>query len=188
MTESLLRRRVAPRVPLEIHVPETENGVEFHHTFDLAFDFNAVAAVSEITGEECLNSIQMWVLMDARMLRAVLWAALLRHQPELDTRDVRGRRTDEGLQVVGSWISFDSWARIHGALWEAYLKFLPKEQAEFYRKARENAEKKLRESAESPLAKTSSPAKSESAANSDGANSGPSPDTTSECPTAKSAS
>src|SRR5690348_1479295 len=153
MNESLLRRRVAPSVPLEIHFAETDG--EFRHTFQLAFDFNAIAAVSEVTGVECLNSLEMWYRMDARMLRAMLWAALLRHQPEFDTRDLRGRRNDEGLQVAGSWLGDENSGRVSEALWKAYLQFLPKDQAERLRKMREN-----RGDAESPLAKTSSPEKS----------------------------
>lgn len=185
MSESLLRRRVAPSVPVDIRFSDEQG--EFHHTFELAFDFNAVAAVSEVTGEECLNSIEMWYRMDARMLRAMLWAALLRHQPEFDTRDTRGRRNDDGLRAVGSWLRFDDGRRIGDALWKAYLLFLPKDQAEYWRKVREGAEKG--KDTESPLVPKNSPEKKEAPAHSDGANSGLSPATISEsATTAKSAS
>jgi hypothetical protein len=169
-----LRRRVAPSAPLEISFSD-ENG-SFTQTYRVAFDLNVFAEISEKTGVPAL-SLDLWTKLDARVLRAMLWAALLPNHPEFDTRDRKGR-TNEGIETIGSWLDGDNQERSAHALWEAYLLYLPDDQAEELRMRREKAETGTpaaspEKSGEVPLVSS---------------NSGPLLDMTSESPNAKSAS
>lgn len=169
-----LRRRVAPSAPLEISFTD-ENGT-FTQTYRVAFNLNVLSEISEKTGLSALG-FDLWTKLDARVLRAMLWAALLPNHPEFDTRDRNGR-TDEGIETIGSWLDGDNQDKAAHALWEAYLLYLPKDQAELLRTEREKAEKGpdvalSPTGGEIPLASS---------------NSGPLPDTTSESQIAKSAS
>lgn len=169
-----LRRRIAPSVPLEISFSD-ENG-EFTRAYRVAFNLNVLAEISEKTGLSAL-SFDLWTKLDARVLRAMLWAALLPNHPEFDTHDRNGR-TDEGIETIGSWLQGDNQENAARALWDAYLLYLPKDQAELLRTEREKAEKGTPASApeksgEVPL---------------DSSNSGPLLATTCELPIAKSAS
>jgi hypothetical protein len=173
-----LRRRVAPTVPVEISFSDDKGN--FKRTYRVCFNLNVLAEISEKTGISALT-IDMWVKLDARVLRAMFWAALLpNHGEEFDTRDRKGGRTDEGLEIVGSWLDGDNQERAARGLWQAYLLYLPKDQAEELEKARKDVE------AGTPAA----PAPDEGGdlpLASAGSSSGPPPDTISESPKAKSA-
>lgn len=176
MPKSALRRRINPGVPLEIHFEDARG--EYRQRFQLCFNLNVLANISERTGVNALE--YFWNGMDANLLRAVLWAALLPCHPEFDTRDAKGQRTDEGINTVGSWLMADNQARTFEALWEAYLLYLPEAEAKILRKSFDDHRKKDGAGeGERPLDR-----KSDSA----GSNSGPSADTTSESLTTKSAS
>src|ERR1035437_5231613 len=115
-----LRRRVAPSHPLEISFSD-ELG-SFTETYRLAFNLNVLAEISEKTGLSALGA-DIWGRMDAKVLRATLWAALLPYQPKFDTRNGSGHRTDEGLEIVGSWLDGENQERAVKALSEAYLLY-----------------------------------------------------------------
>jgi hypothetical protein len=176
-----LRRRIAPGTPVEIAFSDGQGN--FKKTYQLAFNLNVLAEISEKTGLSALD-MAVWLKLDAKILRAMLWAALLPFHPEFDTRDAKtGARSDDGLEAVGSWLAGDNQDRVYDALWDAYLAYLPAERAKFWRVAMENAkagaaaQEPAEEGADSPL----DPSKS------DGSSSGPSPAMTSESPKAKSA-
>lgn len=168
-----LKKRIAPSVPLVLEL-EDDSGAKFKREFRLSFDFNASAIVEEKTGLNLLTA-EVWTSgLSSRSLSVMLWAAILSNHPEYDTEDERGRPTDEGLEVIRSYMDVGNTDAIHQALWDAYFISLPKDK----REALEEAKRVLTEKTSRPLAlapevpaTTSSP--------SDGSNSGPSPDTTS---------
>lgn len=187
-----LRRRIAPSVPLEISFSD-ENG-NFKKTYRLAFNLNVLAEISEKTGRSALD-VSVWAKLDARVIRAMLWAALLPFQPEFDTRDAKtGERTNDGLETVGSWLAGENQDRSVDALWDAYLAYLPANEAEAMRESLKKANEALRSEAltKSPTEDDASggevPLDQKAKSPTDGSSSGPLPATTSESPIAKSAS
>jgi hypothetical protein len=187
-----LRRRVAPSVPLEISFSD-ENG-SFAETFQVAFNLNVLAEISEKTGLTALG-YDIWLHVDAKTLRAILWAALLPYQDDFDTYAKNGRRTDEGLKVVGSWLTPENQEKAATALYEAFLLYLPADEAARVRAERAEAEKAAAERAQAiaaggevPLAPGEAAKWIEASPPMDGSISGPSADTTSASPIAKSAS
>lgn len=172
-----LRRRIAPSVPLEIAFSDEKGN--FKKTYQLAFNLNVLAEISEKTGRAALD-LDIWVKLDAIIVRAMLWAALLPFQPEFDTRDAKtGERTDEGIETVGSWLAGENQDRSVTALWDAYLAYLPAERAEALRKSLNDGIDGGAVPLEATAKEPNSP---------DGSSFGPSPATTSESPIEKSAS
>lgn len=187
-----LRRRIAPSVPLEISFSD-ENG-NFKKTYRLAFNLNVLAEISEKTGRSALD-VSVWAKLDARVIRAMLWAALLPFQPEFDTRDAKtGERTNDGLETVGSWLAGENQDRSVDALWDAYLAYLPANEAEAMRESLKKANEALRSEAltKSPTEDDASggevPLDQKAKSPTAGSICGPLPATTSESPIAKSAS
>lgn len=117
---SALRKRVAPGVPLTLHLKETD-GSSFTRSLILTFDFNAVAEVEELTGLSLLDG-QVWRKPSAKVLRAMLWAAALAHHPEY------AEDKDMGLDVIGSYLDASNAVEITSKLFEAFVLSLPEEQ------------------------------------------------------------
>jgi hypothetical protein len=176
MTNTALRRRIAPSVPLLIEF--TDEKGPFRETYRLAFNLNVLANISEKTGLTGLD-FTMWAELSAPRLRAMLWAAMLPYHPEYGT--------EEGLEVVGTMLVGENQTRAADALWEAYLLYLPAADAALMRQMRVQAE-----AGESPAGPLPAPAPATEtpvmASPSDGSSSGPSVDLTSDSMTAKSAS
>lgn len=128
MPKSALRRRVAPFVSVLIEYQD-ENGA-FSELYRLSFNLNVLAEISLQTGLTALT-FDIWIRMSASVLRAMFWAALVPHQRQFASAD--------GMEIAGSMLNGESQEKIIEALWQAYLLYLPKEQAELMRKKREEA-------------------------------------------------
>jgi hypothetical protein len=171
MPASPIKKRIAPSVPLTLELTD-DGGATFVRNFRLSFDFNAFARIEEKTGLRMLG-IAVWTQLSAKVLGAMLWAAVLAHHEEYDTIDGQGQPTEDGLQVIRSYIDLSNADKIAEALWQAYLLNLPKDKAEMLRKAR------AEEEAKSKLPNAAAPAETPAQTLSPGSSSGPSPDTTS---------
>lgn len=172
MSASALRRRIAPSTPLTLEL-EDDSGGKFVKTFRLCFDFNAGAEILDRTGLSLLNG-SIWQHIDKPTVFSVMfYAAILANHPEYRTVDEKGEPTDEGLEVIRSYMQEANAEPITEALWKAYLAFLPKEKRELMEKLRMKAEGK---GSTSPLAAATPEATPESPISS---SSGPLPDTTS---------
>lgn len=151
-----LKRRIRPSVPVDLEVDGEK------HTFDLAFDFNALARIEEKTDLKTINILAIWRnLGSARVLGAVFWAATLLYQPEYDS--------EEGYRVLQSLLGPENWDPISGKLWDAYMLFLPPDQRKVMTDLRQKAEA-------DPT--TPPDAKAATAGSATGSDSGQSPDTT----------
>jgi len=171
-----LKKRTAKTYPLVLDLEDGD--AKFTRSFLLLLDFNALAAAEEKAGTRMIG-IAFWTRMSARMLTALLWAAALRYQPEYATVDKDGNPTDDGFEVIGSYIDPGNESAVAEALWEAYLVNMPQDRQTLLRKLRAGEEKpdpNGQEPAEPP------------ASNQPGSTSGPSPDTTSVSAIASSAS
>jgi hypothetical protein len=146
-----LRRRIAPSVPLTLNITN-EDGSTFSVSFQLRFDFNVLARIEEKTGKRMLTGMDIWKQMTATTLSAMLWSAVIPSNPEYDSPD--------GLEAIRSYLNNETADQASNALWEAYLLFLPKKEAEDLREhvAKVNAEGKPAENppkVEQPSALTS---------------------------------
>jgi len=175
MAESVMRKRIAPSLPLRLEL-EDADGTKFVRNFKLSFTLNTLARIQEKTGVKVLG-IGIWAEISPQLMGAMLWAALLPHSPEYDTRDENGEPTDEGLEVIRSYVDMSNLDQVGEALWESYLLSVPKEKAEFLRKARAGK-------TEGEVPNVPTPETGEST----GSTSGQSPDTTSTSAMTSSAS
>jgi hypothetical protein len=124
---SALKRRVAPAASLTLDYVD-HSGARTKKQLLLSFDFNSAARVQELTDYR-LTDLSIWThITEPILLRAMLYCSLLAHQPEFATED--------GLEIVGSWMDESNQAAIVTALEEAYLLWLPKEKREFLEKLR----------------------------------------------------
>lgn len=174
MGNTALRKRLAPAAPLTLELADADGG-KFVVSFRLCFDFNAAAEIKEKTGLSILNFAAFWSQIDdPRVLSVTFWAAALAHSPEYRTRDEQGKPTDEGLEVIRSYMTDDNAEPIADVLWAAYLLSLSKEKRQAVEAARERAKKRQeagdRPQTPAPVPATTTPISSTC---------GPSPDTTS---------
>lgn len=140
MKDSALRRRIAPSVPLRLELKE-DDGKSFIREFRLCFDFNAAARIKEKTGVSVLNFVEAWSqIIDPRLVSTMFWAAILANNPEYNTFGEDGKPTDEGLEVIRSYMDDANSEQILEALWSAYLLSLSKEKREAVQKIRKDAE------------------------------------------------
>jgi len=169
-----IRHRVAPSVPFSLEL--TDASGSFKIDMQLRFDFNVLARIEKETGLKMLGGIDMFTTkMSSSVLSTMLWAAAADSlDPEYDSQ--------EGLEAVRSYLDKESGSRAYDALWEAYMLFLPKKDADVLRDLKEKADKG-EASPENPptVEQTSAP-------NSDGSTSGQSQSTTSESVSSASAS
>lgn len=173
---SQLRKRLAPAVPITLELLD-DNGDKFSRSFKLCFDFAAGVAIEQKTGLN-LRDFKILTEMDKpTAMSVVFWAALLRHQPEYDS--------DEGLEIIRSYMDESNSEQISEALWQTYLAYQSKAKRDFLLKMRQQAEEKLKrgESA-SPLPQSAAAKETNP---SPGMTSAPSVALTSDSPTTSSA-
>ena len=198
-----LRRRVLPFTPLDLMLEE-QGGAFYRVELKLAFDMNAGAAIQERTanpklefrGYKITDYIETWSnIAEPNLLRAMLWGAVLAHQPEYNC--------DEGFETVGTFIQENNGQQVIDAIEAAFFKYLPKSRVDeiLKLKAQIEAQKAKGETNGRPLVpgavpSETNPPKSETktetaepiSSGSAGSSSGPSPATTSESASANSAS
>jgi hypothetical protein len=173
MPAHALKRRIAPSVPLTLTL-QSDGGESFTLEFRLTFDFNAAAIVEEKTGLNLLTA-EVWTSgLSSRSLSVMFWAAVLAQHPEYDTVDDAGEPSEEGLEVIRSYMEVGNTDFIHEALWNAYFMSLPKEK----REALERARKAIETGSSPQTVAPKEPAAATSLSN--GSTSGQSPDTTSD--------
>lgn len=90
------RKQVMPAVEIELDKKR-----------QLVFDFNALCKLEETTGKNALRG-DTWSNLSALDVRALLWGALLRDDPDLT------------LDQVGQFIDFRNLEKITGAIQEAF--------------------------------------------------------------------
>jgi hypothetical protein len=186
-----LQRRIAPGVTLTLEYPDGRKPV----TFRLAYNNYAIGHIEEKSGDLNLlqNPFSIWSKFGKRMLGIAFWAALLQDRPELNS--------EEGLMLAFDYLGGpENELRVFEAVWEAYMLYLPKDQAEQLRADREEWKKKqAEENPPEPAAKIATPAQetipaglqvqpSPAQSPQTGSSSGVSPDSTSDSPIAISAS
>lgn len=74
----------------------------------LVFDFNALCRLEELTGKNALSG-ETWSNLTARDVRALLWSAMLRDDPELK------------LEEVGELVNFKNLSKVTQALEKAFV-------------------------------------------------------------------
>jgi len=158
-------------VPLWLNIVDAD-GSTFPVNLQIRFDFNVLARIEEKTGLKMLSGMAMWSQLSASVLSVMLWAAAIPSNPEYDS--------PEGLEAIRSYLNKETADQAATALWEAYLLFLPKKDADLVREA-QKAEKG--EAVENPPQ-----VEQTSTSISDGSTSGQSQSTTSELAKSSSAS
>jgi hypothetical protein len=194
MAVSALRKRIAPSVALALNL-ETDSGGKMSRTFRLCLDFNAISEIEERTvsprnpqGISLLRG-DIWGKLSASTLRVMLWASVLAHHPEFDTYDEEGKRTDDGLEVIGSYMDAGNTEAIAEALWHAYLASNSEEKRKILEQARLKIENETPKAGGDAIPLVPAPAPSETLAGiENGSSSMPSQDSISDSPKANSAS
>lgn len=176
-----LRRRIAPSVPLTIHGEQ----------FVLCLDGDALCALEEKVPS--LNTLNLGGLEifspknNATVIRAALWAAVLRHHPEYDTKDKTGQQTSDGLNAIGSFIDSSNMGDVVTALEQAYLATLPDERRDEILRLAEKGKEMRQAEEDLPAAAEAPNPPAAGAIASDGSNIGASADMTSDLAIAKPA-
>lgn len=179
MSQSSIKRRIAPAVPLTLNI-ENADGSSFTVGWKLRINYNVLADAQEVSKHNFLggNGILDWV-DDPSRIRALFWASLLPEQPEL---------RDE-LFTIGDYLDGSNRSEVLEALFKAFSLYLHKDKRADFDKAANAILAVVRtgklpeemETASRPLAEGATPENP-----SDGQNSAPSPDTISESPTTTS--
>jgi hypothetical protein len=200
----VLRRSITPSIPLKLDLHDAEG--DFAAELQLRLDNSAMVRFEEKSGVNTLaqGPLEIWAGMDARRLSALLWAAVLAHNPEYDS--------DEGLEVIRSYVTDENAKQVYEALWEAHLASLSPERRKLMSEIRAKGKETLEEDEDSPRDPSEIRAKGKetlededpprdpfsgqsaypapelasSPSNSNGGTSGPLPDTTSDLATANS--
>ena len=116
--KSAVRHHLAPSVPLELTLVDKFGSRKME--FALAFDFNSFALIEEKTGENMLLAGPFFDDLNANKLRVAFWAALqVNHQD-----DYSG---DEGVEVVGPYITVANAAQTREGIKDAFVACLPPE-------------------------------------------------------------
>jgi hypothetical protein len=138
-----LRRRIAPSVPLTLELAD-DSGEKFTRSFLLAFDFNAMTSVLEQTGYSMLTG-EIWNHVNEKTLSIMFHAAVLLRHPEY--------ASDNGLEVIRSYMDTMNTEAITNALNDAFLLQLPPAR----RKKVEAAQKQALEQGENPTSPATAP-------------------------------
>jgi hypothetical protein len=112
-------RSATPHPALVKLIPLELGGATRH----LLFDFNAMALVEEVTGQNVLAMGGLAGNWSATLLSATIWASMLHESPELGERDSEGKYP--GLYQVRSWITLDRTIDCINAVRDAVLAALP---------------------------------------------------------------
>lgn len=147
-----LRRRIAPSFPLKLELLD-DSGDTLIRNFRLSLDFNAACDIQARIGSSLLDGAT-WEDTRPITIATMLYAAILAHHPEYETTDGDGNPTNEGIEVLRSYMDAGNCKDIQNALFEAFVATLkPERQAEI-RLAREEA---AREAAAEKAAKAKLP-------------------------------
>lgn len=70
--------------------------------YTLVFDFNAMVEFEDATGENAMHALKLYDegRLTAKMARALFWAMLQEHHPEVDLRDA-GRMAIPASEALG---------------------------------------------------------------------------------------
>ena len=128
--EVAIRRAIAPATPLTLEL-EGEQG-KFILNVKLAFDFNAFSRIEAKTGANIFLG-NIFSNLNATNTVVLFWAALQRHNPEY--------AGDEGLEVVGTYLTIENAPIVANALKNAFLASLSKDSRAAIEKAEKGAEK-----------------------------------------------
>jgi len=142
---SALKKRIAPSHPLKLELVD-DNGSTFTRNFRLSFDFNALARIQERTGIRMLG-LEIFGELSAKVLSVMFWASVLANHPDYLTVDDEGEETDEGLEVIRSYMDMSNADAINDACWDAFLLTLPKDRADKLREMKKEAERLAAEKA-----------------------------------------
>jgi hypothetical protein len=80
--------------------------------YSLAYDFESIAIAEDLTGMEILIGVN-WSKINARRLRAMLFASLLKAQPEIT------------LEETGKLITVGNLSRIEAGLVDSWMRSNP---------------------------------------------------------------
>jgi hypothetical protein len=184
-----LKKRIVPALPITIEVKD-EGGQPYKLEFHLSYDFNAAAALQEKTVSKQypmgikLPELSAWShVTEPIFISALFWAGIIVRHPEYNS--------DEGLEVIRSYMDENNKDVITKACWDAYLLNVTKEKREFMQQIERKAEAEIKAKAGLKPADPPSPAAIEptpAESNLTGSTSGPSPDTTSDLAKTNSAS
>lgn len=134
-----LRRRIAPSASLKLELQD-DSGDTLVRNFRLSLDFNAACYFQTQTGMSLIDGVT-WNDTRPITIATMLYAAIMALQPEYVTVDEDGEPTNEGIEVLRSYMDAGNCLDIQNALFEAFVKTLkPARQAEI-RLAREEAER-----------------------------------------------
>jgi len=171
MADTALKKRIIQALPLTLDVQD-DGGVTEKKEFHICYDFNAAAALQEKT--VCkkypmgikLTELAAWSHVgEPIFISALFWAGIIARHPEYNS--------DEGLEVIRSYMDERNSDVITKACWDAYLLNLPKQKREFMEDVKRKAEAGLKQP-DPPI-----PAANNATPEPIGSTSGPSPDTTS---------
>lgn len=137
-----LRRRIAPAVTLKLELSD-DSGDVLIRNFRLSLDFNAACLIQEKTGKSLLDGAT-WEDVSPVTLSTMFYAAILANQPEYDTRDLQGDPTDEGLEVIRSYMDAGNAKQIQEGIFDAFISSLPAARQAEIKVAREKAAEKAK--------------------------------------------
>jgi hypothetical protein len=135
---TILRRRIAPSTPLSLELVD-DSGDKFTKNFRLSLDYNAASYIELKSGFGFLDG-EIWGQLNATTISIMLYAAVLANHPEYWTVDRNDQATDEGLEVIRSYMDMENTEQITKALNDAYVSSLPPDKKERALKAQAEAE------------------------------------------------
>lgn len=86
-------------------------------TYQLTYDFEAIAAAEEATGLELLVGVD-WRKINARRIRAMLYASMVKAQPDI------------ALKEIGKMITVLNLPKIESALVDCWMNSTPEKEEE----------------------------------------------------------
>jgi len=125
---------LGPSVP-HIIKAEGAHGESKEFSFQLLLNFNALRTIERHTGIPLSDPRIFFKAQQKVEYQTIFfWAASLAYHPEYNN--------DEGLDFIGSILTYRNAGAANDAVYEAYLKSLPDEAAAAIRKAVEEAKEK----------------------------------------------
>lgn len=140
-----LRKRIAKTYPLKLELDD-DSGDQLIRSFNLSLDFNAACLVQARIGKSLLDG-DTWENTEPITISTIFYAAVLAKHPEYRTVDDAGEDTDEGLEVIRSFIDAGNAGKIHDACWMAFVGTLSPERQAFIKARREELARKAAEKA-----------------------------------------
>jgi hypothetical protein len=141
-------------MPLKLEL-EDDGGKKFVREFQLSIDFNAASYIEAKSGFGFIDG-EIWANLNAATISIMLYAAVLAKHPEYWTEDRDGKPTDEGLEIIRSYMGMENSEAIVKALNDAYVAQLPADKRE--RALKRQAEAEARAAAGDTTANPTPPA------------------------------